>query len=185
MVTIENEMSQPLYLGSETSSCEEQRLFEVEDGARTVLPVLPSCRTSCQAAMTTGPATCPSACSPPSTVTLEPGQSLKIPWDGRFAVDEALPQQCAPSATGVSSCVRAERIEAGVYTFVARAGTRRQCMEPSGACSCTPNSIGGCTAAASLIAGTIITTELLIKLEPGELSPSGEAPFIGLIFRDQ
>ena len=58
-----------------------------------------------------------------------------------------------------------------------------QCLSP-GACSCAPNQAGGCTNASSLISGTIYTTEYVVKLEPGETSPSGEAPFIGLVFKD-
>lgn len=185
VVTIKNEMTQTLYLGQETSTCEEQRLFEVQDGARNVLPALKACRASCQAATTMGPVACPAACAMPATVTLEPGQTVQIPWDGRFGVDEVLPQQCVMPGGTAGNCVRAARIEPNVYTFVARAGTRRQCLDPSGACSCTPNATGGCTATGSVIAGTIITTELLLKLEPGETSPSGEPPFIGLSFKDQ
>lgn len=186
LVQIKNEMSQTLHLGQEEMGCESERLFQVADGSRTLLPSLSTCRSSCEAMMTTGAVTCPSACATPSTVTLEPGQTAQVPWDGRFGMDFTLPQQCLLGTPAASlACVRAKRIEANVFTFSAKAGTKRQCLEPAGNCPCTPSATGGCSSPASLIAGTIITTELLINLEPGEPSTSGEPPYIGLLFRDQ
>jgi hypothetical protein len=186
VVHIKNEMTQTLYLGQDTMSCEIERLFQVADGARTLLPALAGCRSSCEAMMTTGRVSCPTVCATPATVTLEPGQSIDVPWDGRFGVDFALPQQCATGApSSTLQCVQAKRIEANIYTFSARAGTRRQCLEPAGNCTCTPSAIGGCTSPSSLIAGTIFTTELLLKLEPGEPATNGEPPYIGLVFQPQ
>jgi hypothetical protein len=186
LVHIKNEMSQTLYLGQEAMSCESERLFQVEDGARTLLPALSSCRSSCETMMNTGPVACPGACATPATVTLEPGQTVQVPWDGRFGVDFTLPQQCLlGTQTSNLACVRAKRVEANIFTFSAKAGTKRQCLEPSGNCTCTPSATGGCSSPASLIAGTIITTELLLKLEPGEPATSGEPPYIGLLFQDQ
>jgi hypothetical protein len=186
LVTIKNEMTRTLYLGQEEMSCNAQRLFEVEDGARTLLPALGSCRSSCETMMNSGPVTCPSACPSPSTVTLGPGQSVQVPWDGRFGVDFTLPQQCMAGAQATNlACVRAERVEANIYTFSAKAGTSQKCLEPSGNCTCTPSAIGGCMSAASVIAGTIITTELILKLEPGEAATNGAPPYIGLLFQEQ
>lgn len=186
MVEIKNEMSQTLYLGPDEMSCDAAALFQVEDGARTVLPALGSCRSSCQAAMAGAPVSCPLVCPNPTTVTLEPGQSVRLPWDGRFAVPQSLPQQCVSGATSApSGCVSARQVEAGVFTFSARAGTMRRCLDPSGSCSCAPSGTGGCATPTSLIAGTIITTELFLMLEPGEPSPSGAPPLVGLAFRDQ
>jgi hypothetical protein len=185
-VQIKNEMSQTLYLGQEESSCESEPLFQVADGTRTLLPALSTCRSSCETMMTTGPVTCPSACATPATVTLEPGQAVQVPWDGRFGMDFTLPQQCLLGTPASNlACVRAKRIEANIFTFSAKAGTKRQCLEPSGNCPCTPSAMGGCSSPGSLIAGTIITTELVLNLEPGEPSTSGEPPYIGLLFRDQ
>jgi len=184
LVTIKNEMTQTLYLGQPDTSCEPQRLFKVEDGARTELPSLDSCHTSCQAMMTTGPTTCPTVCATPATVTLEPGQQIQIPWDGRFGVDQALPAQCLqPGVVAPASCVQAQRIEAEFFTFSAQAGTQRECLQPGGTCSCTMNANGGCTSPGSTIGGTIYTSERLLKLEPGEPSPSGEPPYIGILFQ--
>lgn len=185
VVHISNEMKETLYLGQDTMTCEIERLFQVADGARTALPALEGCRTSCDALMQSGPATCPTVCAAPVTIALEPGQSLDVPWDGRFGVEHSLPASCASAGAGASlQCVQARRVEPSVYTFSARAGTRRQCLDASGACTCTPSATGGCTSPSSLIAGTIITTELLLKLEPGEPATSGEPPFIGLAFRE-
>jgi hypothetical protein len=184
-VTIKNEMSQTLYLGQQEMSCQLERLFQVEDGARQLLPALDGCRSSCETMMQSGASSCPSVCAMPATITLEPGQTLQVPWDGRFAVDFMLPQQCVVGAQPSSlACVRAERIEASLFTFSARAGTRRTCLDPSGSCTCAPNPTGGCSAPSSLIGGTIITTELILKLEPGEMATSGDPPYIGLVFKD-
>jgi hypothetical protein len=185
-VTIKNEMTQALYLGQQEMGCPLERLFQVEDGARQVLPALDACHSSCETMMKTGATSCPAACATPATITLEPGQTLQVPWDGRFGVDFTLPQQCLVGAPPSSlACVRAKRIEASLFTFSARAGTRRTCLEPSGNCTCMPNPTGGCSAPGSLIAGTIITTELILKLEPGETATNGDPPYIGLVFRDQ
>lgn len=185
-VSIKNEMTQTLYLGQESSSCQAERLFQVEDAARQLLPALDLCRSSCETMMKSGAVSCPTVCPAPSTVTLEPGQTVQVPWDGRFGVDFTLPQQCLVGAPPSNlACVRAQRVEASLFTFSARAGTRRTCLEPSGTCTCAPSSTGGCMAPSSLIAGTIITTELILKLEPGEPATSGEPPYIGLVFKDQ
>lgn len=184
-VHIKNSSKSTLYIGPQDSTCQVQRLFEVEDGARHVLPALDGCHTSCQALMQTGPVACPLACATPSTITLAPGQVVDVPWDGRFAVPQTLPQQCMPSAsTAATSCVQAQKIEPAAFTFKALAGTRQQCLDPSGKCTCTANANGTCTSASSVISGTIITSELLIKLEPGEVSPSGEPPYIAIEFKD-
>jgi hypothetical protein len=186
LVHIKNEMKQTLYLGQEAMGCEPERLFQVADGSRTLLPALGTCRSSCETMMKTGPVSCPTLCATPATVTLEPGQTVQVPWDGRFGADFALPQQCllgAPSAN--LACVRAERVKANIFTFSAKAGTKRQCLDPSGSCTCTPSATGGCTSSASLIAGTIITTQLLLKLEPGEAATNGDPPYIGLLFQEQ
>lgn len=186
IVQIKNEMSQTLYLGSQSSSCDAApALFEVEDAARTPLPALPGCRTSCAAVMTTGAAACPAACAAPSTVTLEPGQTARVPWDGRYGIPQTVASHCVPAGlAGSTSCVRAERIEADAYTFLAHAGTRRQCLDPSGTCTCAPSTIGGCSATNTVIAGTIITSELFMMLEPGENALNGEPPLIAIYFRD-
>jgi hypothetical protein len=183
-VHIKNTSSVTLYLGPQDSTCQVQRLFQVEDGARHVLPSLDGCHTSCQALMQTGPVSCPLACATPSTVTLAPGQSIDVPWDGRFGVPQTLPQQCMRAATtDPASCVQAQQIEAAPFTFIAQAGTQRTCLDPSGTCTCTANSNGTCTSASTVITGTIITTEYFVKLEPAEISPSGEPPYIGLEFK--
>lgn len=186
LVHIKNEMNQTLYLGQEAMGCEPERLFQVEDGSRTLLPALSACRSSCETVMKTGPVACPTACAMPATVTLEPGQTVQVPWDGRFGVDFTLPQQCVSGTpTTDLACVRAKRVDANIFTFSAKAGTKRQCLEPSGSCTCSPSATGGCTSPSSLIAGTIITTELILKLEPGEAATNGEPPYIGLLFREQ
>jgi hypothetical protein len=183
-VHIKNQMSQTLYLGQEAMTCQAERLFQVQDGART--PLLPPspCVSSCQALMTTGSTACPLVCASPSTVTLAPGQSLDLPWDGRFGVNLTLPQQCLHDPQeSRAACQRAQQVEAGFYTFLARAGTSRTC--PSGVCTCSPNaSGGGCTTAGSLITGTIFTSEFLVALEPGAISPGGESQYIGIVFKD-
>jgi hypothetical protein len=184
-VHIKNSSSVTLYVGPQDSSCQAERLFQVEDGARHVLPSLDGCHTSCQQLMQTGPVSCPLACATPSTVTLAPGQTIDVPWDGRFAVPQTLPPQCMRmGSTGPATCVQAEQIEAAPFTFIARAGTQRTCLDPSGTCACTPNANGTCTSAQTIIAGTIITTEYFVGLEPGEKSPSGEPPYIGLEFKN-
>lgn len=128
--------------------------------------------------MKSGPVACPAACATPSTLTLEPGQTVKIPWDGRFGVPQSLPQQCLSNlAQSSTSCVQAQRIEPSVFTFSARAGTSRSCLAAGGCGTCTTSEYGGCSTPSSLIAGTLITTEFLIKLEPGE------SPYIGLVFK--
>jgi hypothetical protein len=175
-IQIKNERTQPLYLGQDSATCDAQRLFQVEDGARTLLEGLEGCHSSCQALMQTGPVACPTTCASPSTITLDPGQTIKIPWDGRYGVAQSLPQQCLSNLSqSATSCVQAQRIEASVFTFKARAGTSRSCLA-AGGCACATNEYGGCTMPSSLIAGTIITTEYLTKLEPGE------SPYISLVF---
>jgi len=184
VVQIKNERKQPIYLGQDTATCDGQRLFQVEDGARQVLSSLDGCHVSCQALMQTGPVSCPSTCASPSTITLNPGQTIKVPWDGRYGILQSLPQQClGSSAQGVTSCVQAQRIEANVFTFSARAGTSHSCLATEG-CNCTADQYGSCTTPSSLISGTIITTELLTKLEPGMGTASGESPYIALVFKD-
>jgi hypothetical protein len=186
LVQIKNEMTQTLYVGQPTTSCEPKRLFKVEDGARTELPSLDGCHTSCQTMMQSGPTTCPTVCTTPSTVTLQPGQTIQIPWDGRFGVEHSLPAQCLQAgALAPATCVQAQRIEANAFTFSAQAGTHLECLQPGGTCTCTMNANGGCTSAGSTIGGTIYTSEYFVKLEPGEPSPSGEPPYIGILFRDE
>ena len=185
-VHIKNEMTQTLHVGQASMTCDLERLFQVEDGSSTVLPSLDGCHTSCQQMMESGPTTCPTVCAVPSSVTLEPGQIIELPWDGRFAVEQSLPQQCMRAGqTGPAGCVQAQRIEANAFTFIAQAGTQRECLQPGGTCTCTPNPNGGCTSAGSTIGGTIYTSEYFVKLEPGELSPSGEPQYIEIVFRDQ
>lgn len=182
-VHIKNTSSVTLYLGQQDSNCQIERLFQVEDGARHVLPSLDGCHTSCQQLMQTGPVACPLACAAPSTITLAPGQGVDVPWDGRFAVPQTLPANCMPPAsTSPGACVQAQQIEAAVFTFSAQAGTQRQCL--NGTCNCVANANGTCTSAASTITGTIITTEYLVKLEPGETSTTGAPPYIALEFKD-
>lgn len=183
VVQIKNERQTPVYLGQDTATCEAQRLFQVEDGARQILPSLDGCHVSCQALMQTGPVSCPSTCATPSTITLNPGQTIKVPWDGRYGMSHSLPEQClVGSSAATSTCMQARRIEASVFTFSARAGTSRSCLAASG-CNCAADQYGACTTPSSLITGTIITTELLIKLEPG-MGSAGETPYIALVFKD-
>lgn len=184
-VHIKNSSSITLYVGPQDSTCQAARLFQVEDGARQLLPSLEGCHTSCQDLMQTGPVSCPLACAAPSTVALAPGQTIDVPWDGRFAVPQTLPTQCMRTAsTAPATCVQAEQVEAAPFTFIARAGTARTCLDPSGTCACTPNSNGTCTSASTIITGTIIKTEYFVKLEPGETSPSGEPQYIALEFKN-
>lgn len=183
VVQIKNERKEAIYLGQDSTTCEAQRLFQVEDGARKILTSLDGCHSSCQALMQTGPATCPNTCATPSTITLNPGQTIKIPWDGRYGILQSLPQQCVGvSAQGATSCMQAQRIVPSVFTFSARAGTGHSCLAANG-CPCAADQYGSCTTASSLITGTIITTEYLVKLEPGMMT-GGEPPYIALVFKD-
>ncbi len=183
MVHIKNERSETLYLGPDDKTCTPPTLYEVEDGSRTKLPALASCVTTCQAMMTGAPATCPTACAEPATVALEPGQTIDLPWDGRYGVPQTLPSQCMKDPALGTACTQAHEIEPGIFTFIARAGTKRSCLLQGAACACAANPNGGCTAPGSVIAGTIYTSELLIALEPAEKSPSGEPQYIGIVFR--
>ena len=184
-VHIKNVSTKTLYLGQQMTTCQPERLFQVEDGSRALLPSVDSCHTSCQSVMQGSPVACPLACALPTTVTLAPGQTIDIPWDGRFGVPQTVPQECiANGATAAAACVQAQRVGPALFTFTAQAGTNRQCLDPSGTCTCAPNTNGTCSTPSSLITGTIITTEFLIKLEPGEKSPSGEPQYIGLEFKD-
>jgi len=184
-IHIKNTSSKTLYLGQETMTCPPERLFQVEDGARHVLPRVDDCHSSCQDMMQGMPVTCPLACAVPTTVTLAPGQTLEVPWDGRFGVPQTLPLACVPNAsTSSATCIQAKKIEPALFTFTAQAGTSRQCLDPSRTCSCTPGANGTCSTPSSVIAGTIFTSEFLVKLEPGELSPSGQPPYIALEFKD-
>jgi hypothetical protein len=184
-VHIKNSSSITLYVGPQDSTCQVERLFQLEDGARHLLPSLDGCHTSCQQLMQTGPVSCPLACTAPSTVALAPGQTIDVPWDGRFGVPQTLPTQCLPAAsTAPASCVQAAQVQAAPFTFIARAGTERICLDPSGTCACTANSNGTCTSASTIISGTIIKTEYFVKLEPGEKSPSGEPQYIALEFKN-
>jgi len=179
VIHIENKTTRTLYLGQEDKSCPVEPLFQVKDGARAELPSLTDCRTSCNAMMTSGPVACPLNCGSPTTIKLEPNQSLQIPWDGRFGVTKTLPQGCLGSAAaGPVTCVQAARIEPAFFTFSARAGSSVRCLDTSGNCSCTPNTSGGCAMAGSVISGTVYTTEFLVKLEPAE------TPYIGLVFKN-
>jgi hypothetical protein len=183
IVQIKNERSEAIYVGRKDPGCDVERLFDVRDGAQQILPGLEGCHSTCQQLMQSGPVVCPQACAAPSTIELKPGETLKVPWDGRFAQPETLPAQCAAAAApGGGSCVQAAKIEPSLFTFSAQAGTVRQCLAGTAGCTCTPNPNGGCTSPGSSIGGTIITTEYLVKLEPGEVSPGGEPPYIGLVF---
>jgi hypothetical protein len=183
VIQIKNERKETIYLGQDSTTCEAQRLFQVEDGARKVLANLDNCHNSCQALMQTGPVTCPNTCPTPSTITLNPGQTIKVPWDGRYGLVHSLPQQCVVgSSQPTTSCMQAQRIEPSVFTFSARAGTSHSCLA-AGGCSCSADQYGACTTPSSLITGTIITTEYLVKLEPGMMT-AGEPPYIALVFKD-
>lgn len=180
IVQIKNERPDVIYVGRKDPGCDAERLFDVRDGAQQLLPGLEGCHSSCQQLMQSGPVLCPQACAAPSTIELKPGETLKVPWDGRFALPKTLPAECA--ATGGGNCIQAAKIEPSLFTFSAQAGTSRQCLAGASGCTCTPNPNGGCTAPGSSIGGTIMTTEYLVKLEPGEVSPGGEPPYIGLVF---
>ena len=182
-VHIKNQRTTPVYLGQMTG-CGGGRLFDVIDGGRTPLPAVDSCHSSCTTVMTSGPVVCPTVCASPSTVTLAPGQTLDIPWDGLFSVPSTVPAECmhtaAPSAT---ACVRAQQIKNGIYTFSAQAGAKLECLTTS-ACTCTPNPSGGCTTAGSTMAGTIITTDFIIALDPAGNGVGTASEYIGLVFKD-
>jgi hypothetical protein len=184
VVHIKNDKSSTIYVGQEMPSCDAQPLFQVKDGSGALLPSLSGCRSSCSAVMTSGPVTCPTVCAVPSTVTLAPGQTIDIPWNGMFGAPQTLPQECLRDATqGSASCVRAQQVKAGIYTFTAQAGSQLSCSQP-GSCTCTPSSSGGCTTPASTISGTITTTEFTIALEPGEkVGPAGDYQYLGLTFK--
>ena len=184
-VHIKNQKTTPVYLGSQLTGCGGARLFDVIDGGRSLLPALDTCRSSCTTVMTSGPVACPAVCPAPATVTLAPGQTMDIPWDGLFGVPSTVPAECmrtaAPSDT---ACVRAQQIKNGLFTFSAQAGAELQCLTPS-ACTCTPNPNGGCTTSGSIAAGTITTTDFIIALDPGESSVGADPQYIGLVFKDQ
>ena len=185
VVHIKNDKSSTIYVGQETPSCDAQPLFQVKDGSGALLPSLGSCRSSCSAVMTSGPVTCPTVCAAPSTVTLAPGQTIDIPWNGMFGAPQTLPQQCLHDATqGPISCVRGQQVKADIYTFTAQAGSQLSCTQPGSSCTCTPSSSGGCTTPGSTISGTITTTDFIIALEPGEkVGPAGDFQYLGLTFK--
>ena len=184
-VHIKNQKSTAVYLGAQTMGCDTGRLFDVEDGSRTLLAGLEACRSSCSAVMTTGPVVCPTVCAAPSTVMLAPGQTIDIPWDGLFGVPSTVPSECMHTAEpSPTACVRAEQIKNGLFTFSAKAGATHDCLSPT-ACTCTPNPSGGCTTPSSIISGTITTTDFIIALDPGESPIGGDAQYIGLVFKDQ
>lgn len=182
-IRIENQRTTTVYVGAEPANCPGPSLFEVEDGSRALLPGLGDCRASCSAMMAGAATSCPSACSAPSTVTLAPGQVIELPWDGRFAVPQTLPRSCVSATTpDPASCVQASHIDAGPYTFRAKAGTKHDCVAGT-ACNCAPTADGNCTTPQSFIGGTVLTTEFFVLVDPGETGPNGQLP-IELVFKD-
>ncbi len=169
-VLIRNETSAPIYLGQSMVTCGIDPFFSVVDSGGAPLPQPGGCRVSCLLARTQGVGGCPAICAFPSSIQLEPGETLQTSWDGLFQVQGSLPGSCtsfeSPSAT--VSCDQAKRISAGTFTFSARAGTAIDCSQTTGAGQCSPCTEignGGCSTPGSLVGGKILSTSASILLD--------------------
>lgn len=168
-VSILNESSTTIYLGQSSVTCGMAPLFSVADRGGAALPDLGDCRASCVQLRTEGAGGCPAFCALPSSVELQPGESLQTSWDGLYRVQGSLPGRCTSfdSSGAQLSCDQAKRIPAGTFTFSALAGTALDCSQTSGGtCSpCTEVGNDGCSTPASLITGKILTARASITLD--------------------
>lgn len=190
MVQITNQTGAPLHLGQRELSCGAPRLFDVfEQGV--LLADFPMCRQPCEAVMRDGPLGCPAFCAYPSTITLKPGEATQVEWSGQYAVDVALPDQCLPQGgnSGISACDRAARIEPGIFTFAATAGTSLDCSQTSGTCeACAPNGRGGCMTQGALVGGEEISAEVTVELDAsygvGDVVGGGAIRNVEIVFEE-
>ncbi len=167
-VMIINKTSAPIYLGQDMVTCGVSPLFSVAEAGGGALPAPSSCTTTCQQLRDVGPIGCPSICAFPSSVALQPGETLHTSWSGVFTVERQLPTQCASPDYG-STCQQIKQIQPGNFTFSAMAGRSIDCKATTGgacgACSPGGNNAGGCTIPGSLIAGPMLTATTSVSLD--------------------
>lgn len=183
-VMIINKTSAPIYLGQDMVTCGVSPLFSVADAGGGALPAPSSCTTTCQQLRDVGPIGCPAICAFPSSVALQPGETLYTSWSGVFTVERELPTQCANPDYG-TTCQQTKQVQPGKFTFSAMAGRSVDCKATTGgACgTCSPggNNAGGCTIPGSLIAGQMLTatTSVLLDYRYGVWGSPQPAPLPG------
>lgn len=171
-VAILNKTTAPIYLGQDTVTCGVAPLFDVVDASGIPLPPVQGCTTTCQQLRDSGLVGCPAICPYPSTVALQPGETLYTSWAGMFLLERELSMQCASPDYG-TTCWQPKQAQPGTFTFSAVAGRSIDCLgSTAGACEvCTlgNNGAGGCTTPGSLIAGQMLnaTTTLLLDYRYG------------------
>jgi hypothetical protein len=193
VVHVTNESSQTLYLGQTSISCGwTPSLFSVSDanGGRLSEPV--DCMPSCDKLIRGDMIGCPGICIYQPVSSLQPGESGSYDWYGENLVRVTLPDSCMedPEVTTERECLRAERVEPGMYTFAIDAGTALDCSETMGGdCgTCEPMSDGGCLTQNALVGGETVTAEATVFLDAsygvGEEAKTGETRPVELVFVD-
>ncbi|MET0791769.1 MAG: hypothetical protein ABW061_09635 [Polyangiaceae bacterium] len=168
-VTITNDTSDPVYLGSRMQTCGLPPLYEVLDGSNAALPGPGSCGNPCQGWIEGNPiGGCPAICAYPQATELAAGESIVTQWAGLYVVQAQLPKQCDPSqlsGEGAVTCSVNTRIEPGTYGFRASAGSNYQCTLPGDCGACVPSATGGCTLNGAIVTGTENIAQLVVELD--------------------
>ena len=191
-VTLRNDTSKPVYIGSRMQTCGATPLYEVRDASNAVVAERGACGSPCGSWLDGNPVGgCVAICQLSSVTKLDAGETIVTDWAGLSELDVHLPTACNGSRlSGTVECSVDKRIVPGRYAFRSAAGSAFVCDgSPNGCEACVPAATGGCTVSGATVSGTEIVAALDVDLDPsfgigaGGAGNAGQNRRVELVFK--
>src|SRR5512133_918180 len=125
-VTVKNERSTPVYVGSRVSRCFEDDGLRVFDAQGNELSIDRGGVCSCDELMELGYCMV-NSCSRSSLRLMEPGTSIELSWNGRHTLTRELPLACQKSESENTYCIQHVPAVPGTYRLAVTGSTEYQC----------------------------------------------------------
>jgi len=171
-VLIVNQRSTSIFLGPRQATCGIGPLFHLADESGNPMRwFTDGCSSTCADLRDHGYTSCPAICLHPSIFELAPGESHPVFWSGLVQQERTLPIECVTHNDGPTEdtlCGQAKRIQPGVFTFGAEAGTEVDCSATfdAGSCIVCPSSGGeGSSSPDVTVGGEVLTAEVTVNLD--------------------
>jgi hypothetical protein len=162
-VTIRNDRSTPVYIGSRVSDCFKDGTLRLYDEQGRLLRTDVSTVCSCSTLMTQ--ACLVYSCGHSPMRRIDPNTSTVLPLTLVEAVDKELPPQCQREGSNQSYCSQIRAIERGTYKLVVSGSTEWECAAGWDTSRCQCMQTNSCTDLASPVQGAGAPLEPAVQFD--------------------
>ena len=162
-VTLENHRATPIFVTTDQTCFSTPPFTLVGPNGQGVSLGVQVCESNCAEQMKPHPTTCPLICQGPPLIRIEAAGSHSVQWGPSVLETTKMPLGCYFDSLYIKSCQRIVALDAGTYTFEAKAAT--ECT----GCVCTPDTSGSCAPANGTLVGPWLEASASADLPTGNV----------------